>query len=117
MPPLAFNFSHLEASISKPITGTSASIRRSDNAVPNRPSPMIPTGAFTCMFSSPLSISRLFGFNAGGLGVRGPSDNFAADKGAEFVRPHRGDDHADTCELLACCRHGQEFFALGIELA
>src|SRR5258708_3604899 len=114
MPPVALSFSHREVSISKPITGTLASIRRSDRAVPIRPRPMIPTGAFTCMISSPSRFS--LGFDAGGLGFRGPPHDFAADEGAEFVGTHRGDDHADAGELFPCCRHGEKFFALGIEL-
>src|SRR5882724_400934 len=60
MPPVAFSFSHLEASISKPIQGTPASISRSDNAVPIKPSPMIPIGAFGCMTGSPLRYRDYF---------------------------------------------------------
>src|SRR5260370_19637647 len=116
MPPVAFRFSPLAGSISKPINGTSASIRRPDNAVPINPNPMIPTGVFGCMIRSPLSISRLFGFYASGLGIRSPSRDFAADEGAEFVGAHRRNDLADACELLPRRRHRQEFFALGIEL-
>src|ERR1700692_4349064 len=99
-PPVAFSFSRLVGSISKPINGTSAPIRRADNAVPINPSPMIPTGIFGCM-RSPLSISRLFRFDAGGFGIRSPSRDLAADEGAEFVRTHRRNDHADACELLS----------------
>src|SRR5207302_9011853 len=116
MPPTAFRFSRLAGSISKPINDTSASIRRSDNAAPINPSPMIPAGIFGCMIRSPPSISLLFGFDAGGFGIRGPSRDFAADEGAEFVGAHRRNDHADACELLPCRWHCQEFLALGIEL-
>src|ERR1700737_1764435 len=42
--------------ISKPTTGTFAPIRRSDSAVPIRPSPIVPTGPFTCMISSPFPV-------------------------------------------------------------
>src|SRR5712671_5896080 len=117
VPPPACSLSHPAGAISKPVTGTSAAIRRSDNAMPIRPSPMSPTGAFACMLSPPLSLSRLLGFNAGGLGIGGPSDNLASDKGAELVRTHRGNDHADIGELLTRCGHGQEFLALGMEFA
>src|SRR6266851_2715595 len=116
VPPIAPSLSRLEGSISKPINGTSASIRRPDNAAPINPSPMIPTGVFGCMIRSPLSISRLFGFDAGGFGIRGPSRDLAADESAEFVRTLRRNDHPDACELLPRRRHRQEFLALGIEL-
>src|SRR5260370_11072542 len=117
MPPLAFNCSQPVASISKPITGTFASIRRSDRAVPIRPRPMIPMGAITCMIGSPFPVSQLLGFDAGGLGICRPSNNLAADEGAEFLRAHRGNDHADACEPLPGRRHHEEFFPLGMELA
>src|SRR6267378_437047 len=116
MPPVAFSFSRRVGSISKPISCTSASIRRSANAVPINPSPMIPTGVFGCMIRSPLSISRLFRFDAGGFGIRGPSGDLAANEGAEFVRAHRRNDHAHVCELFTRRGHCQGFFALGIEL-
>src|SRR6266403_3058383 len=91
------------------------SIRRPGNAVPLRSSPMIPTGAYGCMIMLVISISRLLCLDAGGFGIRRPSRDLAADKGAEFVRTHRRNDHADACELLADCGHRQEFFAFGIE--
>src|ERR1022692_1516928 len=107
MPPVALSLSHLAASISKPIKDILAPIRRSANALPIRPSPMIPTGALGCM---------LFGFDAGGPGIRRPSDDLAADEGTEFIRCHRGDDDAGACELLAGRGQCQEFRALGMEL-
>src|SRR5260221_12271464 len=113
--PVVFSFSHLAGSISNPISGTLASISRADSAVPIRPSPMIPAGTFGCMITSPLSIARLFGFDAGGLGLRRPSGDLAADEAAEFGRRHRRDDHADAGKLFARRRHRQDFCAFAVK--
>src|ERR1700692_3948039 len=91
MPPIAVSLSQAAASISKPMTGTLASIRRPDRAVPIRPSPMIPIGISTCIIGSPFP-TRLLRLDTGGFGIRGPPDDLAADEGTEFIGAHRRDD-------------------------
>src|SRR5215218_3281692 len=107
MPPLALNIPHLTGSISKPTSGIFASIIRADSAMPIRPRPTIPTGASALMMRPPCQ--RLFGFDAGGLGIRGPARDLAGDEGAEFSWRHGGDDHAEAGEPFAHRRRRQDF--------
>src|ERR1043165_6556724 len=94
LPPVALSISHLTGSISKPTRGIFASISRAASAKPIRPSPTIPTGVSAVMWRS--ARARLFGVAAGGLGIRRPPRDFAADDGPRFGRAHRGDAHAEA---------------------
>ena len=58
--------------------GIPASISRADSAVPIRPSPIIPTDALGVMGAS--AYPRLLRLDAGSLGIRRPTDDFAANE-------------------------------------